>query len=36
MNDYTAVTAKVSVLEARAKVAEERAAYEEFISDTAI
>ena len=36
VNDHTAVTVKVSVLEARVKAAEERASQEEFIRDAAI
>ena len=35
-NDYTAVTTKVSVIEAKARAAEERAAEEEFVRDAAI
>ena len=36
VNDHVAVTAKVSVLEARARVTEEYAAQEEFIRETVI
>ena len=36
MNDHTAITAKVSILEARARVADECVAQEEFIKDTSI
>ena len=35
-NDHTVVTAKVSVLEARARAAKEHAAQEEFIRDATI
>ena len=36
MNDHTAVIANVSILEARARAAEERATQEEFIKDASI
>ena len=36
VNDHTAVTAKVSILEARAKAAKKRATQEDFIRDVAI
>ena len=35
-NDHTAITAKVSVLEARARATKEHAAHEEFVRDAAI
>ena len=35
-NDPTAITAKVSILEARARAAEESVAHEEFVRDAVI
>ena len=36
MNDHTAITTKVSILEVKTKAAEERATQEEFIKNATI